>query len=237
MKATCVLIGLAVGAPACGLGVGGVYGPKHYPAGTAGGAFVADDPWCRYSCSGHYGSMWSYGASTSDGGLIVGYRQGIAWDHYGKTSVDHGRSFDLHMTGYYGPISLAFGYTSDSGTADLPYGATTLHGEIGYSGPFVEPAIGANVGPVYAGFMLAVISGTSHVQLAGNTHTDEVNARGYRPGGRFAVGLFEIKSITFKLVADLRYLITPDVMLINGGGATPQSYGGWSTVFALNATL
>lgn len=195
-----------------------------------------DDPWCRYSCTGTRSTSY-YDAFTSKGGLLVGFRRGWSWAHFGEAKVEGASSADGHLTGYYGPISLGLGYTSESGRIALPYNATTLEADVGYSGFFVEPAVGLALGPLYAALTLAVISGETAITLDGNSHTDEASGTGYRPGGRVALGLYTKGPITFKLVADFRYLITPEAMIVSGGGASPESYGGWSSAFGLMATM
>lgn len=218
-----VLLGFLLSATGCGFGYGGIYGPKNYPAGSIS-TFTADDPFCRYSCSGTRTTSY-YDAFTSRGGLLVGYRRGWSWASFGDRKIESGSSFDGHLTGYYSLFSLGVGYTSEGGTIEGD--------EVGYKGFFVEPGIGVALGPVYLAGTLAVISGTTHYKIDGNLSTQEADVTGFRPGGRVAIGVYTIAPVTFKVVADLRYLITPDVML----GAAPASFGGWSTVFGIMATM
>ncbi len=223
-----LFVAAVLGVTGCGFGFGGIYGPKNYPAGTIA-TVVWDDPWCRFSCSGtRYTSR--YDASTSKGGMLVGVRTGLSWARAGDAKIEDGRSTDGHLTGYYGLFSLGLGYTSDRGRLD----GTS---DVGYSGFFIEPGVGISIGPLYTAFTLAVISGETSLKHDSNLSTARASGTGYRPGGRVALGLFTKDPVTFKLVVDVRYLMTPDSMLFGGGGASPESYGGWSAVFGIMATM
>jgi len=222
------VLSIAIASVGCGFGFGGIYGPKRYPAGTIR-TFTADDPTCRYNCRG-WARWFPYKAFSVNRGLMTGFRRGVSWARLGEASLDGGRSADFHLTGYLSFFSLGAGYTTESGTITSAAGGTST---AGYKGLFIEPGIGVPIGPLYLGGMLAVIDGTTHQKLDGNISTNEADARGLRPGARAALGLFKVNIVTFKLTADFRYLITPDVMLFSGAGSTPTSFGGWSSVFSV----
>lgn len=234
------LVVVCLAATGCGFGFGAVDGASREYAIYDGGEYVA-------ASSGPYvdsnGQRYRYQAGPFIGnaalgvGLLLGFRRGYSWSHYGEGS-EGGRTADYHMTGYYGSLSLGLGYTTDTGSVAIPYSGMTLNGSVGYRGWYLEPALAlyAN-GPIYLGATLALIDGTTHLQLSNQNSTNEQDSRGLRPGLRLAVGLLPVGPVTLKLSLDVRYLMTEETMLVSGGGTTPESYGGLSTALSLSFVL
>jgi hypothetical protein len=84
---------------------------------------------------------------------------------------------------------------------------------------------------------MPIIKGETYVTFQGNSHQDEAAANGIRPGLRFALSAFSIGPIALQVTADLRYLLSEEVMPYSGGTTAASSYGGWSSGFAFNFIL
>jgi hypothetical protein len=234
------LVVVCLAATGCGFGFGAVDGASREYAMHEGGGYTRDS-------GGQYvdsdGQRWRYaggpfiGNATLGVGLLLGFRRGYSWSHYGAGS-EGGRTADYHMTGYYGAFSLGLGYTTDTGSVAIPYDAMTLAGSVGYHGWYLEPALAlyAN-GPIYLGATVALINGSTHLQLATQSSAGEQDALGIRPGLRLAVGILPVGPVTLKLSVDVRYLMTQETTLVTGGGTTPESYGGLSSAVSLSFVL
>jgi len=230
-----VVLYLAAG---CGFGMGAVDGPSRQYRFEKG-----DGAWYKDSSGTHVdtgGQKWRRGAGTLlgygpvGGGALVGFRRGISWVHgaNGET-IDSGRTADYFLQGYWGALSLGVGFTSESGRTSFMQGTIPLPGDLGYEGWYVEPAYALyGNGLIYlAGTFAYIFDGETTSKLDSRSSTGYADARGLRPGLRFATLGFPVGPVSLKVSIDVRYLITP-----KAEGAT-GSYGGLSTAFALNFIL
>ena len=102
----------------------------------------------------------------------------------------------------------------------------------------VPPGIFAfGLGPFGVYATMPIILGETHWTNEGQGGERVQDATGLRPGLRASITAFSFSKIAVHFTADLRYLVTPETMLITGGTSEPMSYGGWSTGFAFNFVL